>query len=128
MEKAEDVLTVSIKKNQFKTPMKKTLLAFLLTSAIHILLISYSKAENTVSDPKGGTISGRIVDASSNQPMEYVSVALFRATDSTLVTGAISNPEGKFKLDKISTGAYYLKISFLGFQNLQTDKIVISGK
>ena len=108
--------------------MKKTLLTFLLTSAIQILLISYSKAENTVSDPKGGTISGRIVDASSNQPMEYVSVALFRATDSTLVTGAISNPEGKFKLDKISTGAYYLKISFLGFQNLQTDKIVISGK
>ena len=53
---------------------------------------------------------------------------MFRTSDSSLVTGAISNPDGKFKLEKISAGAYYLKISFLGFQNLQTDKIVISSK
>jgi outer membrane receptor protein involved in Fe transport len=108
--------------------MKKTLLALLLASAFQLLMIQHIKAGNMVPDPKGGSISGRIVDASSNQPMEYVSVALFRASDSSLVTGAISNPDGKFKLEKISAGAYYLKISFLGFQNLQTDKIVISSK
>ena len=108
--------------------MKKTLLALLLASAFQLLMIQHIKAGNMVPDPKGGSISGRIVDASSNQPMEYVSVALFRTSDSSLVTGAISNPDGKFKLEKISAGAYYLKISFLGFQNLQTDKIVISSK
>jgi len=108
--------------------MKKTLLAIFLATAINLFMMPISKAENIVPDPKGGVISGRIVDASSNQPMEYVSVALYRVSDSSLVTGAISNPEGKFKLEKISTGVYYLKVSFLGFQNLQTDKIVLNNK
>lgn len=108
--------------------MKKTLLAILAAVSFNLLVVSISKAETYVPDPKGGTISGRVIDASSSQPMEYVSVALFRSADSSLVTGTISSPEGQFKIEKIPTGDYYLKITFLGFENLQTGKINISTK
>ncbi len=49
-------------------------------------------------------IAGRIVDSETGTPMEYVNVAVYKSTDSSLVTGTISNVEGKFKIDKIATG------------------------
>ena len=108
--------------------MKNTLLAILAVVSFNLLMISVSKAETSVSDSKDGTISGRILDAATSQPMEYVSVALFRAADSSLVTGTISTTDGQFKIEKIATGDYYLKITFLGFENLQTGKISLIEK
>jgi len=108
--------------------MKNKIFALLTALVINMTMITVSKAENTSPDTKGGIIKGRIVDATNGQPMEYVSVALFRATDSSLVTGVISKTDGKFILDKIAHGDYYLKITFLGFENLQSGNIVISSK
>lgn len=108
--------------------MKKSVFTILTVFMFSLLASFSSLAENNNPDPKGGSISGRIVDASNNQPMEYVSVALFRAADSSLVTGAITNPDGKFKLEKITSGDYYLKISFLGFENMQTGKVAVNNK
>ncbi len=108
--------------------MKKILLAILAAVSFNLLMVTISKAEIYVPDSKGGTISGRILDAATSQPMEYVSVALFRAIDSSLVTGTISNTDGQFKIEKIATGDYYLKITFLGFENLQTGKISLNEK
>jgi len=108
--------------------MKKTILALLATVLFNLLAITQSKADTYTPDPKGGAITGRILDASSSQPMEYVSVALFRSADSSLVTGTISSEDGQFKIEKIPSGEYYLKITFLGFENLQTGIININSK
>ena len=108
--------------------MKKKLLAITVAAIVNMLLIKLSYAEGSGPDSKGGTISGRVLDASTSQPMEYVSIALFRIADSTLVTGTISSPDGQFKLEKIASGDYYLRITFLGFENLQTGKINVNTK
>lgn len=67
-------------------------------------------------------ISGTLVDSKSGRPVEYGSVALMKANDSTLVTGAVSNPEGKFVIDEVPPGLYYLKISFIGYGTTLTPK------
>jgi outer membrane receptor protein involved in Fe transport len=108
--------------------MKKTILAILAAVSFNLLMVFAVKAETFTPDPKGGTISGRVLDAATSQPMEYVSVALFRAADSSLVTGTISSTDGLFKIEKIPAGDYYVKITFLGFENLQTGNINVNTK
>lgn len=108
--------------------MKKKLLAIVMAVSASILFVTRSYAENYVPDPKGGTISGRVLDASTNKPMEYVNIAVFRSSDSSLITGTITNPEGLFKLEKMASGEYYLRITFLGFENQYIKKINVSTK
>jgi hypothetical protein len=73
-------------------------------------------------------ITGKIVDQSSGQPVEYASIALYKAADSSLVTGTITDLEGNFKIEKVDTGNYYLKASFIGYSDQFTNNIWITGK
>ena len=67
------------------------------------------------------TISGRVLD-DKNLPVEYASLELFETTDTTLVTGGITNKKGVFQLKNIPVGTYYLRVKFIGFE----DKIIPS--
>lgn len=60
-------------------------------------------------------ISGEVVDAESDEPIETASIAVWSAGDSSLVTGAITDADGSFSIEGIRPGAYYVKISFVGF-------------
>jgi hypothetical protein len=107
--------------------MKKLISTLLIVFAVNFLFIKLSVAATYEVDLKGGTISGRVIDASSNKPMEYVNIAVFLAADSTLVTGTISTPDGQFIIDKVGNGEYYLRLTFLGFDNLLTKRIIVSA-
>lgn len=84
-------------------------------------------ANNFTPDPKGGSIHGKVADASTSKPMEYVNIAVFNAADSSLVTGSITTESGEFKIEKLPHGEYYVRISFLGFERRQTERIKISA-
>jgi len=45
-------------------------------------------------------ISGKIVDASNQYPLEYATVALFDQGTQELVTGVITDLEGNFTLEE----------------------------
>jgi len=72
-----------------------------------------------------GEISGRIYDATSNDPLEYASVAVYQSNDSALVTGAITNRSGNFKIDKLNPGQYYLQAHFLGYESKTVDAFTL---
>ncbi len=76
---------------------------------------------------QNGSINGRITDAASNEPLEYASVALYKKSDSTLVTGVITNHEGNFRIEKLGPGQYYLRIQFLGYERKQTGSITVGS-
>lgn len=73
-----------------------------------------------------GNISGKILDQSSSTPMEYVTVVLFSVSDSSMVSGTITDADGKFTISGISFGDYYLEINFLGFEKKTIPQIVIN--
>ncbi|RLD55414.1 MAG: hypothetical protein DRJ01_16700, partial [Bacteroidetes bacterium] len=60
-------------------------------------------------------IKGEVIDELSN-PIEYSTVVLFNKKDSSFVIGTTTDKKGKFKLDKIKAGNYYLKCDFLGYK------------
>jgi len=73
-----------------------------------------------------GVISGALLDELTKDPIEYGSTALYKAKDSTLVTGAISDAKGRFLFNNIAPGRYYLKASFIGYEVKYFSDIVIS--
>ncbi len=56
-------------------------------------------------------------DAELREPIEYANIVLYRQSDSTQITGGITDPNGYFQLTGIRPGIYYLEISFIGYQS-----------
>jgi outer membrane receptor protein involved in Fe transport len=59
-------------------------------------------------------IRGQVFDEQKNA-IPYASAALYQAADSSLAGGAVTEESGKFEIEA-KPGTYYLKISFLSFE------------
>ena len=105
--------------------MKKILcLSLLLISTLYL----YAN-DPTGPTPKGRCkITGKIFDRTLNQPIEYTNIALYKAQDSSLVTGTVSNVDGEFLLEDIPYGKYYLEANFIGYQKRSIADIELSSK
>jgi outer membrane receptor protein involved in Fe transport len=68
--------------------------------------------------PAIGTLKGRIVDAASNQPIEYGTIALMQMRDSAVAGGTISDPKGNFKVEQIQAGRYLVRVQFMGYETM----------
>jgi outer membrane receptor protein involved in Fe transport len=60
-----------------------------------------------------------VVEAETQEPMQYVNVVLLNAQDSTMVDGMVTDDDGEFDFENISSGEYYIKISFIGFEPVE---------
>ena len=61
-------------------------------------------------------ISGKITDRDTKEPVEQVTIQLLK-TDSTYVSGAISNEQGLFHVNAPANGKYLLKITSVGYKS-----------
>lgn len=107
---------MSVKKRK---TMKKY---FTLLTLLSFFLSSFSNepvAEN-------GTITGRIIDNSSSQPVSFASVALVMPSDTAVVSGVITDDNGIFKIDNVPFGKYNLRISFIGYKTEWINDIEVS--
>ncbi len=74
-----------------------------------------------------GSIAGKIVDSRTGQPVEYATVAIYNQSNNALVTGTITDGEGKFTIDGVKNGTYILKASFIGYDPLEIRDIQVTG-
>ncbi len=65
------------------------------------------------------TIKGSIVDQETKTAIEQATVQLFSLPDTTYVKGAASLNNGEFNFSGIKPGNYWLKISFIGYKNVE---------
>lgn len=63
---------------------------------------------------------GRVIDSKNEMPVQYASVAILN-TDSTLVTGSVTDSSGYFVIDDVNKGNYILQISFIGYEKYHSD-------
>ncbi|MGM9804580.1 MAG: outer membrane beta-barrel protein [Muribaculaceae bacterium] len=75
-------------------------------------------------------ITGKIVDADDQSPLIEATLKLVKASrDSTFVNGATSDVEGNFSIPTVPAGRYVLKITYLGYSNINKSVTVPqSGK
>lgn len=85
--------------------MKKTLLILLL-----LQISFYALPQN---------IRGKIIDNKSDEPLSFATVAIMRSTDSTIVTGAISDEKGLFSI-AASNDNLLARISLIGYESFIT--------
>ncbi len=63
------------------------------------------------------TVAGKVLEAGTQKPIEFAAVTLTLQNDSSIITGAITDQEGKFKMEEVAPGAYTLHYSFIGFKD-----------
>lgn len=108
--------------------MRFLVTGLLLLGAFGISIAQPSAPYASAPGAPTGVVTGKIMDASDNTPLEFTSVALFRVQDSTLVTGGISGPEGSFTLDEVPFGKYYLVANFMGYEKLNKGDILVTPR
>ena len=75
----------------------------------------------------GKYITGEVVESESGEPIQYANVVLSNAADSSLAAGTVTDTEGRFKIENIKNGKYYITASFIGFEKIQTQVFTFSG-
>ena len=70
-------------------------------------------------------VSGKIADSQSNAPLSYASVRLFKSSDSSFVSGAITDETGAFSVDLVA-GNYYALSEFIGYKSQKTSGIQLT--
>jgi outer membrane receptor protein involved in Fe transport len=73
-----------------------------------------------------GLITGKIIDATTSKPLDYVSFRLFKANESKVISGIYTDKSGKINLENVSFGTFYAVCSFSGYENDTIKDIILS--
>ncbi len=81
-----------------------------------LVLILCLFAGFTAQAQKSGNVTGKILDQTTKKPIDYASVIIRKASDSTTVGSAITLPTGAFEVKDLAPGSYILQSAFLGYR------------
>ncbi|MEZ4985069.1 MAG: carboxypeptidase-like regulatory domain-containing protein [Saprospiraceae bacterium] len=110
--KWSQIFTATVMWYNFLLPQKRILLFYFICITAFSTL--YGQA----------TLRGRVFDADTNQPLVGAAVSL-----ATLSEGRITDSVGMFRFDPIPSGRYQLTISYLGYQEVVLNEVLVaSGK
>lgn len=81
----------------------------------------YAQTNNT------GKITGKIVDAQTNETIPYASAVLTDRKTKAKVRVVQSDLDGNFAIPNLANGVYTFKASYVGYQTMVRDSISITG-
>jgi Outer membrane protein beta-barrel family/Carboxypeptidase regulatory-like domain/TonB-dependent Receptor Plug Domain len=106
-------------KQQQQQTQRTVIINKLLTIMKHVmafLFALYSLNPTLAQTPgKTGKIDGRLTDEMA-KPLEFSTVMLLKAADSTLVKGAISDATGQYAFEHITNGQYRISAQQVGYE------------
>ena len=94
--------------------------AFFTSTFVAALLATTTWAQN----PVRGTVRGTVVDG-AGKGLEFVTMMLVKAKDSTLVKGAVSDVAGKYDFESIGAGQYRVLAQQLGFRKTYSEAFTL---
>ncbi|WP_293300522.1 outer membrane beta-barrel protein [Pedobacter sp. UBA4863] len=74
-----------------------------------------------------GKISGKIVDAETNETIPYASAVLTDRKTKAQVSIVQSDLDGNFTIPNLANGVYTFRASYIGYQTMVRDSIAITG-
>jgi len=63
------------------------------------------------------TVSGKIIEAETNQPLEYATISFFSKAENKIIGGGITDLQGEFKI-KTTPGVYDIYIEYFSFKGI----------
>ncbi|HMG89244.1 MAG TPA: TonB-dependent receptor [Chryseolinea sp.] len=73
-------------------------------------------------------VYGSVMDAESNQPVEFANIALIDPQTNKPVDGSVADDKGKFNIVKVVEGTYNVSISFIGYETQEIKSITVDRK
>lgn len=107
--------------------MKNGIRTYIIATVAFLHMIALSAfSENPGTESESGSIAGVIVDDSSSTPVSFASVALMNASDSSMLTGIITDNDGRFQFSNLPYGKYTVKATFVGYKTIQIKDIEVT--
>jgi outer membrane receptor protein involved in Fe transport len=70
------------------------------------------------------TISGKVTEGITDNPLEYSTVAINEVTTGTLISGAVSDGDGRFEIIGDFRGEYIVSVTYVGFEEHRQELLV----
>ena len=75
--------------------------------------------------PAIGIVQGTIIDSISSKPIEYASISLVDLEHNELITGGLSDKNGRLNISEIPLGKYAAVIEFIGYNKKEISPIIL---
>jgi outer membrane receptor protein involved in Fe transport len=76
--------------------------------------------------PGSGKVTGQVVQT-ANKPVEFATVTLLKASDSSLVKGAIADINGQFEIEPVKEGKYLIAAAYVGMTKAYSKPFEVKG-
>ena len=93
---------------------------------IFILIFFFSSMFLQAEMLEPASIKGCVVEKSTGNPLEFATVIVKNKKDS-VITQSVTDKNGRFAFNGISTGEYHLTYSFIGFEKNDSVKLVVKN-
>ena len=110
---------------------KTVSLVSLLLLSVSMLLaqgneVTPNRTPATVEEDKGkGMIIGQVVDQDTDTPLDFATISVLAKKDSSVVTGGISEVDGKFAIE-VEYGEYLVKVEFISYNSMFINDVVLA--
>nr|WP_295875067.1 outer membrane beta-barrel protein [uncultured Chitinophaga sp.] len=95
------------------------------TSVLLMLTLMLMKPAQAQEITNNRRVAGKITDE-NKQPLEFATVVLFKAADSSIVKTGLTEAGGKFLFADVSNGQYYVLGTFVGFTKRKSEVFSIT--
>lgn len=65
------------------------------------------------------TITGQIIDKETRETLPFVTISVNNEESNKIITGTVSDANGRFEIINLATGKYVVDISYIGFQTIK---------
>ena len=98
---------------------------FLVLFMMSLLPAQHSHGSHGHSHDNGCELFGTVVDSLTMLPIEYASISLLNMKNE-IITGGVTNADGKFHIHEIKPGKYLVRIEFMGFKTVSIPDVKLS--
>ena len=96
-----------------------------ITFFVFLLLLTTGIVSAQSAKP-AASVSGSLLDE-QGKPLDYATVTLLKAQDSTVVKGTLSNQNGNYLFDHINSGSYIIRATVVGYNKGASRPFTVSG-
>ncbi|AJR04313.1 outer membrane beta-barrel protein [Siansivirga zeaxanthinifaciens] len=93
---------------------------------LYLLFLLFITSNITLAiNEKNITITGKVIDADTNTPLEYATISFYSIKEKKIVDGVITNIDGEFSI-KIKDDIYNISVEYIGYKpyKISNKKIV----
>ena len=92
-----------------------------LSLILSVLIGNVAMAQTT-------SISGQLLDKTTNEALQYANIQIYSLPDSTFLKGDVTKEDGSFKIEGIKAEKCFVKASFIGYIPVNKNITVTKGK